>query len=154
MKTLQKLNLFFGLIFASALFYLLIVSRIPVLDFHYVVIAGCIWLSAIAVYLLERRLIWIAYSALLLFTIAPILSTFLADLIAAIFGATLNEANAHPCLVGGYDLGPSLYSMFVYGWLMLITLPVGIVLILALKISLLVARRLDSKRKAQLAAKV
>lgn len=153
MKTLQKLNLFFGLIFASALLYLLVVSRIPVLDFHYVVIAGCIWLSAIAVYLLDRRLIWIAYSALLLFTIAPILSTLLASLIAAIFGATLDEGSAHPCLVGGYDLGPMLYSMLVYGWLMLITVPVGIILILALTISLVVARRLESKRKAQLAAK-
>jgi len=147
MNTLQKLNLFFGLIFASALLYLLIVSRIPVLDFHYVVIAGCIWLSAIAVYLLDRRLIWIAYRALLLFTIAPILSTFLADLIAAIFGATLYERSVHPCLVGGYDLGPLLHSMSGYGWLMLITLPVGIILILALAISLMVARWLDSKRK-------
>jgi hypothetical protein len=113
MNTFQKLNLCFGLIFAAALLYLQFVSRIPVLDFHYVVIAGCIWLSAIAVYLLDRRLIWIAYSALLLFTIAPILSTFLADLIAAIFGATLNEGSVHPCLVGGYDLGPLLYSMLV-----------------------------------------
>ena len=154
MNALQKLNLCFGLIFASALLYLLIVSRIPVLDFHCVVIAGCIWLSAIAVYLLNRRLIWIAYSALLLFTIAPILITFLADLIAAIFGATLNEGNAHPCLLGGYDLGPLLYSMFVYGWLMLMTVPVGFILILALTISLVVARRLDSKRKAQLSATV
>jgi hypothetical protein len=154
MNTLQKLNLFFGLIFASALFYLQFVSRIPVLDFHYVVIAGCIWLSAIAVYLLDRRLIWIAYSGLLLFTIAPILSAFLASLIAAIFGATLNEGDAHPCLVGGYDLGPLLYSMLVYGWLMLMTVPAGIILILALTISLVVARRLDSKRKAQLAATV
>ena len=57
MNALQKLNLCFGLIFASALLYLLIVSRIPLLDFHYVVIAGCIWLSAIAVYLLDRPLI-------------------------------------------------------------------------------------------------
>jgi hypothetical protein len=154
MNTFQKLNLCFGLIFAAALLYLQFVSRIPVLDFHYVVIAGCIWLSAIAVYLLDRRLIWIAYSALLLFTIAPILSTFLADLIAAIFGATLNEGSVHPCLVGGYDLGPLLSSMSEYGWLMLITLPVGIVLILALTISLVLARRLESKRKAQLAAKV
>ena len=151
MKTLQKLNLFFGLIFASALFYLQFVGHIPVLYFHYVVIAGCIWLSAIAVYILERRLIWIAYSALLLFTIAPILSTFLADLIAAIFGVTLvfgatrDEVSAHPCLVGGYDLGPLLYDMCGYGWLMLLTLPVGIFLILALTISLVVARRLDSK---------
>jgi hypothetical protein len=154
MNTLQKLNLFFGLIFASALFYLQFVSHIPVLDFHYVVIAGCIWLSAIAVYLLDRRLIWIAYSGLLLFTIAPILSAFLASLIAAIFGATLNEGDAHPCLVGGYDLGPLLYDMFGYQWLMLITVPVGIILILALTISLVVARRLASKRKAQLAATV
>ncbi len=99
---------------------------------------------------LDRRLIWIAYSALLLFTIAPILSAFLADLIAAIFGATLDEGSAHPCLVGGYDLGPLLYSMLVYGWLMLMSVPVGIFLILALTISLVVARRLDSKRKAQL----
>jgi hypothetical protein len=153
MNTLQKLNLFFGLIFVSALFYLQFVGHIPVLDFHYLVIAGCIWLSAIAVYLLERRLIWIAYSALLLFTIAPILSAFLADLIAAIFGANLYRERV-PCLMGSYDLGPLLYTMSGYGWLMLLTLPVGIILILALTISLVVARRLDSKRKAQLAATV
>jgi MFS family permease len=56
--------------------------------------------------------------------------------------------------VGGYDLGPLLYDMFGYQWLMLITVPVGIILILALTISLVVARRLASKRKAQLAATV
>jgi hypothetical protein len=44
--------------------------------------------------------------------------------------------------------------MFGYQWLMLMTVPAGIILILALTISLVVARRLDSKRKAQLAATV
>jgi len=102
MNTLQKLNLFFGLIFVSALFYLQFVGHIPVLDFHYVVISGCIWLSAIALYLLDRRLIWIAYIALLLFTIAPILSTFLADLIAPIFGANLYRERV-PCLIGRFE---------------------------------------------------
>jgi hypothetical protein len=50
--------------------------------------------------------------------------------------------------VGGYDLGPLLYDMFGYSYLMLKTVPAGIILILALTISLVVARRLDSKRKA------
>ena len=130
------------------------ISRIPELELLYVVIAGCIWISAVAVYSLNRRLIWIAYSAFLLFTTAPIMSSCLAYYIAAIFGATLNEGNVHPCLVGGYDLGPLLYSMSVHGWLMLITVPAGIVLILALTLSLVAARWLNSRSKAPCGATV
>ncbi len=154
MNTLQKINLGFASIVALALLYLLMISRIPELEFLYVVIAGCIWISAVAVYSSNRRLIWIAYSAILLFTTAPVMSFSLAYFIAAIFGATLNEGNVHPYLLGGYDLGPLLYSMSVHGWLMLITLPAGIILILALTLSLVAAKWLDSRSKTPSGAKV
>lgn len=65
------------------------------------------------------------YFALLAWTFTPILSVLLAGFIADLIGATLNESEAHPSIVMGFDIGGILYSMFVFGWFAMVTLPTG-----------------------------
>ena len=40
-------------------------------------------------------------------------------------GCQVDEANAHPCMVLGHDIGGLLYDLGVMGWLMLVTIPTG-----------------------------
>jgi len=65
------------------------------------------------------------YAVLSAYTLAPVLSVLIAMGVAKITGAALDEGNTHPCLVLGVDIGGLLYSMFVVGWIGLITLPTG-----------------------------
>lgn len=53
----------------------------------------------------------------------PIASVIAAGLIAATYGCRLHEGFANPCVVAGYDLGVTLYTMAVAGWFGLMTLP-------------------------------
>jgi hypothetical protein len=66
------------------------------------------------------------YGVLVLFTVAPILSVCVAELIASACGCQLDEGGAHPCIIHGVDIGPLLGDMFVCGWFMLVTIPVGV----------------------------
>ena len=54
---------------------------------------------------------------------APLFSVWAASEIASALGCTLNEGDAHPCILLGVDIGEALFSMFVMGWFMLMTLP-------------------------------
>lgn len=74
--------------------------------------------------------------AILLVALSPVLSVIVAGGIANFGGCVLNEGNVHPCVIGGVDLGETIYTMFVLGWLMLVTLPMGA---LALLIWIIVA---------------
>ena len=65
------------------------------------------------------------YAALLVYTLAPIASVLIAASIAKLAGADVDEGRSHPCVILGIDIGGLLYSMFVLGWLGLITLPTG-----------------------------
>jgi hypothetical protein len=68
---------------------------------------------------------------MLLIGIAPLASAFLASWIADAHGCLLNEGGHNRCIIGGSDWGNALYTMFVLGWLMLLTIwliPVGLVL--------------------------
>lgn len=69
----------------------------------------------------------LSLALILLFAFAPIISVLLASAIASSAGCDLNEAVATSCIVMGWEMGPSLTSMFVAGWYMLLTLPVGLV---------------------------
>jgi len=55
----------------------------------------------------------------------PLFSVILTYLIADANGCSVNEAFVQPCVVMGTDLGEMLYTMGVMGWLMLVTLPFG-----------------------------
>lgn len=86
---------------------------------------------------------------ILLFAFFPILLVAIAGGIASLGDCRLNEATVNPCVIAGVDLGGILYSMWVLGWLMIATLPIGALLLacwfLALLVQLLVIRR---RRKA------
>jgi hypothetical protein len=67
---------------------------------------------------------------ILLWTALPLISVFASATTAAHYGCPLHEGNANPCLIGGWDMGGTLYTMFVMGWLSLFTLPSGAALLL------------------------
>ncbi len=76
-------------------------------------------------------MIWIGL-LLLLVGVAPMVSALLASWIAQSNGCLLNEAMANPCMIGGQDWGGALYTMFVSGWLFLLTMlliPVGLIVL-------------------------
>jgi hypothetical protein len=59
-----------------------------------------------------------------------------AGLVASIYlGSALHcavdEASVHPCMFLGTDIGPTLYSGFVGGWLVLVTAPLMLVTAIA-----------------------
>jgi hypothetical protein len=60
-----------------------------------------------------------------LFAVAPIISVLTASFIAESNGCNLNEGSVNTCVVGGNDLGPTIYTLFVFGWLAIATLPLG-----------------------------
>ncbi|MGI8820468.1 MAG: hypothetical protein ACR2ID_06345 [Chthoniobacterales bacterium] len=90
--------------------------------------------------------------ALLLFLIAavalaPFASILISDAIAGHYNCTLNEGGAHPCVIGGVDVGETLAVMFVLGWLMFLTVPLGAVAFL-IWLVVLVIHRIRWKRRA------
>ena len=60
--------------------------------------------------------------AALLIGLAPLISALSAGLIANAFGCDLDEGSIHACMALGADIGPTLYTMFVLGWLGLLIL--------------------------------
>ncbi|MGE0629684.1 MAG: hypothetical protein AB7O43_17905 [Hyphomicrobiaceae bacterium] len=67
---------------------------------------------------------WLMVIALIICTV-PMLSVIVAGTIASANGCTLHEGFENPCVVMGRDIGNTLYSMGVMGWLMLATLPIA-----------------------------
>lgn len=70
---------------------------------------------------------WLISLLWALYTFGPLLSTLIAGAMASAHGCPLDEGSVHPCIVAGKDIGEMLYSMGVMGWLMLITLPTGLI---------------------------
>jgi Na+/phosphate symporter len=61
------------------------------------------------------------------FAFLPLIPTLIAVLIASFFDCTLNEGNAHSCIVFGSDIGDTLYAMGLTFWLALATIQIGVV---------------------------
>jgi len=93
-----------------------------------------------------RRTVLI-YALLLFYTVAPILSVIIASGVASLCGARLDEGDVHPCLLWGHDIGGVLYSMFVFGWFGLATIPTGVLTILAFSAKLVIDLRRDRREK-------
>lgn len=68
---------------------------------------------------------------IVLFTIHPLLAMFAASAVAETAGCPLDEGGPHVCIVLGSDWGGGLYNSFVMGWLAMLTLPLGTVLLVA-----------------------
>jgi hypothetical protein len=66
---------------------------------------------------------------ILLFTFFPLLPLCIAGAAADLAGCRLDEGSVHPCMIAGTDFGSLLYDMGVMGWLMLLTFPVGLLLL-------------------------
>jgi hypothetical protein len=61
----------------------------------------------------------------------PIVSVVIAGVVASWNGCTLHEGFVNPCVVGGRDIGETLYSMGVLGWFMIATIPIGMIVFVA-----------------------
>ncbi|MPY67166.1 hypothetical protein F8S09_10745 [Deinococcus sp. SDU3-2] len=93
-----------------------------------------------------RRLPILVASLWALLTFGPLLGVMIASAVAGAFGCRLDEAGSYPCVVAGVDVGGLLSTLFVMGWLMLLTIPLGAVLGAAGLVAWLVARRRPGQR--------
>ncbi|WP_404934104.1 hypothetical protein [Nitratireductor sp. L15S-10] len=80
----------------------------------------------------------------------PVLSVAFSSILASWHGCTLHEGFSNPCMIAGADRGDMLYTMFVMGWLMLISLPFGMAALIAWTIALMIAV-IQARRKAEIA---
>ncbi|HVW91728.1 MAG TPA: hypothetical protein VHB74_03890, partial [Devosia sp.] len=83
---------------------------------------------------------------ILLLALAPLASVLVASFVAGANGCALDEGSIHPCLVGGADRGEALYTMAVAGWLMLLSLPLGVIGVLVLAVILAIHRYFWSRK--------
>lgn len=78
-----------------------------------------------------RRFPWLVYLLVLLLILViaalPLMSALGAGAVASANGCALDEGGVHPCIIGGVDRGELLYELGVLGWLMLATLPLGLI---------------------------
>ena len=96
-----------------------------------------------------RRFPWGLYAvvlvALVIFALWPVAGVALSSWIAEANGCALSEAGAGDCVINGRDWGATLSTMFVMGWFMLATIPLGagamLVLVVVGIIHWLAARR-------------
>ncbi len=77
----------------------------------------------------ESRVSYVTVIALV-FLLAPLLTSLAAYSIAGGLDCRLNEANYHPCVFLGLDIGGLLYSMGGFGFLGIITMPIGLAVLL------------------------
>jgi hypothetical protein len=88
----------------------------------------------------------LALFVILAFAFAPIGSVILCDAIANAYGCKVDEGSVHPCIINGHDYGELLYSLGVMGWLMLVTIPGGLVAFASWLIFLILHRLAWRKR--------
>ncbi len=65
----------------------------------------------------------------LLIGIYPLLSALIACIIGSIIGINVNEGFVRDYYIGNWNLGYTLHNMFVIGWLCILTIPAGLVII-------------------------
>lgn len=98
-----------------------------------------------------KKFPWLVYLLVLCMigaiTFAPIGGLMVTAAIAHSHGCQVDEGSVHPCIVGGKDYGHLLYTLGVFGWLMLITLPFGAVAFLAWLVVLLLHRNSWKKKQ-------
>jgi len=63
---------------------------------------------------------------ILLVAFAPLLGVMWVGFVADANGCRVDEGSPHPCIVNGEDIGQTLYSVGVMGWLMIATIPLGL----------------------------
>jgi hypothetical protein len=63
------------------------------------------------------------------FGLCPLLPTLIAATIATLNGCRLHEGFPNPCSVCGVEIGDLLYAMGISFWYVLLTLPLGLLLL-------------------------
>lgn len=100
----------------------------------------------------KKRFPWVLYLIALFIiaavALAPVGSVVLASWIANAHGCRVDEGAVHPCLIGGKDYGPLLYTMGALGWLMIATIPGGALALLLWLLVLMLHRAGWRKRVA------
>jgi hypothetical protein len=71
-------------------------------------------------------LYWIPLLLIVVFAFVPVGSVVLCSVIANAYGCKVDEGSVHPCIINGQDYGHLLYTLGVLGWLMLVTIPGGL----------------------------
>lgn len=92
------------------------------------------------------------YVVILLFAGWPIASVMIAATVASWNDCTLHEGFVNPCIVNGQDIGGTLYSMSVMGWMMLATIPLGAIAFVLWTVVWAVWRVVKQKKAEQAAA--
>ncbi len=104
----------------------------------------------------RTTIVWIAIHIVVVLVIlglafAPLASVAVAGGIANANGCQLDEGSAHPCVVNGQDLGETLYTLGVMGWLMLVTVPLGLgaagLYLLVVAVVVLVRKRREQRNE-------
>ena len=100
----------------------------------------------------RRKFPWVIYGIVLaligLIALAPVASVVACSNIANAAGCRVDEGSVHPCMINGRDYGELLYTMGVMGWLMLITLPAGVLAFITWLVVVLGHRARWRKRSA------
>ncbi|WP_137150467.1 hypothetical protein [Devosia sp. FKR38] len=98
-----------------------------------------------------RRFPWLTYG-LISFAIAflaalPLFSVLFTAFVADMNGCQVDEGSPHPCMVMGQDWGDTLYFTGVMGWLMLATLPLGIMGLVGIMVIAIIHRIIWGRRQ-------
>jgi hypothetical protein len=68
-------------------------------------------------------------AVLLLICLLPLMSMAVAEFIAQVYGCKLDLAAAHPCIVGGRDIGHDLLTLGMMGYFLFVTMPAVVAVI-------------------------
>ncbi|MFL6198747.1 MAG: hypothetical protein ACJ76J_06205 [Thermoanaerobaculia bacterium] len=98
---------------------------------------------------MKRRTILIVYGIIVFWMLLPMISVFAASAIADASGCSLDEGGVHQCMVLGKDIGETLYTMFVLGWLFFLTVPTGLVALVLFTAAVWLAARAKSRKKRE-----
>ena len=85
---------------------------------------------------------------ILVLMVLPPLSSLIAQAMADAAGCTIYAGSAFPCPVGAIDIGALLYGMDYARWLILVTVPLGLVLLVVWLVWLLVALALWARNRS------
>jgi hypothetical protein len=80
----------------------------------------------------------LALTLILLFALAPVIGVVLSSWLADANGCTLHEGGINSCVILGVDWGELFYTLFVLGWFMLATLPLGAGAVIVLVVVLII----------------
>jgi hypothetical protein len=79
-----------------------------------------------------RKFIYILLIGGIALCASPILAVLWATNFANRHGCELHEGFVNTCVVNGADWGGTLYQAVVSGWLLMLTIPIGVILLVVL----------------------